>query len=117
MPRPIPALACALGLVALSTCGPTAPTDGETATIDAELAAALALLDTPEARRSCSAEELEYEAISLRGFAMGMTIGDPRKMTPSQRTEFDRLMTRWEELGGDTRVISPRCREYIESLV
>ena len=77
---------------------------------------ALSHLASPEARRACSAEEIEFTNLSIILYAVRDEEWRTSPWTAKQKREVERLQQRWRVLGGDGRTVSPTCQRVIARL-
>lgn len=119
----------ALSLV-LAGCAQTTSTDGlqqsTGATRIAYPMAALPMTDTArmetildlsqlasaDARRACTAEDLEFTELSLILATVDYEEWRTAPWTANQEREVAALRQRWQELGGSSRAVSDTCRRF-----
>ena len=77
---------------------------------------ALSHLASPEARRACSAEELEFANLSIILYAVRDEEWRTSPWTEKQKREVERLQHRWRTLGGDARTVSKDCQKFVARL-
>lgn len=120
--------ACVAALVTfcLMACEPVAPANHRTfgdldglpltAKSRAELQAILTEIAALGDGHGCTAREVDFIEVSLKGSAVGIDEPLTEPWSASEKARYNALMQRWQSLGGDSGDVSPACRRGLAVL-